>query len=127
MSTSSLLDSYLDFFYAKEILYRLPSVIKQTCQGCLWGSLSQTDHACVNLTKRQQLDLYFEDILRVIDEEDILVKWRETVTRLESPVYIALYELKVTCVDWRATMKTPVWRKRMIHMAVQLMRLERNF
>ena len=127
MSSSSLLESYLDFFYAKEILYRLPMVMKQKCEGCLWGSLSQTDHDCVSLTKRQQLSFCFEDILRVIDEQDILLKWREAVATLESSEYIAFYELKLSCKDWRNTMKTPGWKYRLIKLTAQLMRLDKYF
>lgn len=127
MSTPSLLDSYLDYFYAKEILYRLPIVMKQTCEGCLWESLSQTDHVCVSLSKRQQLSLFFEDILRVIDEQDILLKWREAVTTLESPEYIALYELKFNCKDWRDIMKTSEWKYRLIKLSSQLLCLDKYF
>ena len=88
--SSSLLESYLDFFYAQEILYRLPIVVKRTCQGCLLDSLSQTDHTCLNLTKRQQLSLYFEDVLSEIDEQHIMLKWREAVYPIEdmSPTFI---------------------------------------
>ena len=127
MSCASLSDSYLDFFYAKEILTRLPLVIKQKCEGCQLDSLSQRDHTCLSLTKRQQLSLYIEDILQVIDEQDILVKWREAVATFESPEYIALYELKFKCVDWRDTMKTPSWKYRLIKTSAQLLRFERYF
>lgn len=126
---ASLLESYLDFFYAKEIIYRLSEVVKQTCEGCALESLSQMDHTCVMMTKRQQLSYYFEDVLKAIDEQDILGKWKESVASLEdvSPEYLAMYELKLHCADWRDTMKTSEWKYRMIKMAVQVMRLERCF
>ena len=125
--SSSLLESYLDFFYAKEILYRLPLVLKRTCEGCLWDSLSQTDHTCLNLIKRQKLSLYFEDVLSVIDEQDIMLKWREAVSPLEdvSPAFLAIYQLKLNCVDWRETMKTPDWKYRLIKLSAQLLRLDK--
>jgi hypothetical protein len=127
--SSFLLDSYLDYFYAKEILYRLPEAMKRMCEGCAVDSLSQTDHTCITLTTRQQLSLCFEDCLRVIDENNIVLKWREAVSPLEnvSPEYLAMYELKLTCVDWRETMKTPAWKYRLLKLSAQLLRLEKYF
>lgn len=124
-----LLDSYLDFFYAKEIILRLSDVIKRKCEGCALDSLSQRDHTCLSLTKRQQLSLYFEDVLQIIDEEAILSTWKEHVTALDdiSPDFIAIYELKFNCKDWRDTMKTSSWKYRLIKLSAQLLRLERCF
>lgn len=124
-----LLDSYLDFFYAKEIILRLSDVIKRKCEGCALDSLSQRDHTCLSLTKRQQLSLYFEDVLKIIDEEAILSTWKEHVTALDdiSPDFIAIYELKFNCKDWRDTMKTSSWKYRLIKLSAQLLRLERCF
>lgn len=123
--SSSLLESYLDFFYAQEILYRLPIVVKRTCQGCLWDSLSQTDHTCLNLTKRQQLSLYFEDVLSEIDEQHIMLKWREAVYPIEdmSPTFIQAYGLKLKCLDCCESMKTSDWKYRMIKLSGQLLLL----
>ena len=50
-SMSSLLESYLDVLYAKEILDKLPGVIKQKCGGCQRESLSQVNHVCIALSK----------------------------------------------------------------------------
>ena len=124
-----LLESYLDFFYAKEIVLRLSDVIKQKCGGCALDSLSQRDHTCLSLTKRQQLSLYFEDILKIIDEEAILSTWREHVITLNdiSQAYSSMYELKLNCKDWRETMKTQTWKYRLIKLAAQLMCLKRCF
>lgn len=129
MSYASLMDSYLDFFYAKEILRHLPKVIQQKCEGCQLDSLSQTDHTCLDLTKRQQLSRYLDEILQVIDEQDILFKWKSAVSILEdvSPGYIAMFELKIRCIDCRETMKTEAWKYRMVKLADQLLRLERCF
>ena len=74
---SSLLESYLDVLYAKEIVNQLPGVMKQKCGGCRRESLSQTDHMCVKLNKTEQISCCLDDILKVIDEQDILLKWRE--------------------------------------------------
>lgn len=125
--SSLLMDSYLDFFYANEILHRLREVIHRHCEGCVLDSLSQLDHTCLNSTKRQQLSLHFEDILKLLDEGDILVKWRQAVTPLEDETYLAMYELKFNCADWRETMKTPSWKYRMMKLSVQLLRLDKYF
>ena len=49
-----MLDSYMDYFYEKEILYRLPVVMKEKYEGCLVNFLSQTDHTCFIKTKRNK-------------------------------------------------------------------------
>lgn len=70
--------------------------------------------AGVMMTKRQQLSLK---------------KWRGTAACLQdiSSEYIAMFELKLNCTDWRETMKTSEWKYPMIKMVVKLMRLERYF
>ena len=72
----SLLQSYFDifYFYAKEIMIKIYSVLKAKCSGCQNSRLSQMDHACLMLTNEQQLKLYmyFEDILLDVDEYDII-------------------------------------------------------
>ena len=60
---SSLLESYLDVLYGQEILYRLPDVIQEKCEGCVVESLFLQDHTCFLLAKRVQLDLHIEDVL----------------------------------------------------------------
>ena len=124
---TNLLDSYLDFFYAKEILRCQSQIVHRLCEGCQIESLSQTDHSCVLLNQQQQLMLYFENILSEIDQCDILINWREAATQIASPEYIAMYELKLNCPDWRETMKTPSWKQRIMKLTSQLRSLEKYF
>ena len=124
---ANLLNSYLDFFYAKEILWCQPQIVRRMCEGCQIESLSQTDHSCVLLSQQQQLILYFENILSEIDECDILIKWREAASQIATPEYIAMYELKLNCPDWRQTMKTPSWKKRIMQKTSQLRSLDKYF
>ena len=67
-----MITSYLDVFYAEEILAHLPAVVRRMCEGCLIDSLSQRDHTCIDINAQEQLSLYFDDILAVIDERVIL-------------------------------------------------------
>ena len=123
----SLLESYWDVCYAREILRRLPEVIRQQCVGCQLDSLSQRDHNCMCHSHREQLHLYFEDVLACINEADIVLKWREITEAMPLVTFEhrTLYEVKLNDTHWRVTMKTPSWRRRMIRMAGQLMQLER--
>ena len=126
---TSLLESYLDFFYAQEIRTKMYSVSKKKCYGCQNSCLSQLNHSCLALTNRQQLELYFEDILLNVDEFDILSKWEQAVSILDAPSEVVeMYKLKLYCKDWRqADMKTPQWKTKMIQTTVQLLLLERCF
>lgn len=125
----SLLQSYFDFFYAKEISEKMFSVFKNKCFGCQNSRLSQMDHTCLTLTDEHQLDLYFEDVLLDVDETDILLKWNDAVSVLEmSSALIEMFKLKINCKDWRETdMRTAQWRAKMINMTVQLLQIERRF
>lgn len=125
----SLLQSYFDFFYAKEIGDNMFSVFRKKCFGCHNSRLSQMDHTCVTLTTDQQLELYFEDVLMEVDESDILAKWNEAASVLDvSSQLIEMFKLKIYCKDWReADMKTLEWRTKIINMTIQLLRIERRF
>ena len=126
---ASLLQSYLDFFYAKEILFQLPRVNERHCQGCIMESLSQTDHTCFLVTKRAQLSLYLDEVLDIIDENSVIENWIRATSALED-VYsddIATFELKLRCPDWRATMKTSDWKYRILKTTAQVLGCERYF
>lgn len=127
--TVSLLQSYFDVFYSKEIKSKMYSVFKNKCFGCQNSYLSQMDHACLTLTEEQQLEAYFEDVLLAVDESDILFKWNEAVCALDLPrELIEMFKLKIFCNDWRQTdMKTLQWKTKMINMTRQLVLLERRF
>jgi hypothetical protein len=58
-----LMEPYLDFFYANEIMDSMFVKFKNRCYGCQNGLLSQRDHPCLTLTVKQQLELYFDDIV----------------------------------------------------------------
>ena len=125
----SLLQAYLDFYYAKEISGKMHSVFKKKCFGCEHSCLSQTDHTCLSLTDEQQLELYFEDVLLDVNESDVLLKWSEAASALDvSPELLEMFKQKLFCKDWRETdMKTFSWKVKMIRMTVQLVHLEKNF
>lgn len=125
----SLLQSYFDFFYAKEIRDKMRPVFKAKCLGCQNAFLSQTDHDCLTLTDEQQLNLYFDDVLLDVDETDILQRWRDAISVLDtSSELIDMFKLKIYCKDWRETdMKTLQWRNKMINMTVRLLAIEKRF
>ena len=101
--TVTLLDSYFDFFYAKAIMDNLNDVIKKKCYGCVTNKLSQTDHTCWNLTKKDWLHRCFEDILYEVDENEILQRWEDSVNVCKEKELVAMYRLKLYCRDWRET------------------------
>ena len=98
-------------FYAREILNRLPKIVRHECEGCQFESLSKTHHSCDSHSPQEQLNIYFEDVLLEIDEMSILRKWKEAATQVSSPEFVAMYELKFSCPNWRQTMKTLDWKR----------------
>lgn len=127
MDTVSLLESYFDFLYAKEIMNKMHAVFKKNCAGCQEGKLSQLSHACLSLTEYQQLDLYLEDILREVNEPEILRNWNSAVSLIPDimPELVDMYKLKIYCRDWRETdMKTLFWKTEMYRLTCELIRLK---
>jgi predicted nucleotidyltransferase len=126
--TVSLLESYFDFFYAKAILEETLRTTKKKCDGCRVESLSQRHHTCLSRTTREQLEIYFEDILLYVDENDILSKWEDAVSLIEDNALVGLYRLKIYSRDWRKTdMKSAEWKSKMIKMTRQLLGLHIRF
>ena len=125
-----LLESYFEFFYAKAVSTVISDVTKSLCDGCRYESLSQTEHICTTLTKRELLNLYFEEFLNAVDEDRILEQWDEAVKCVPdiSEELIYLFRLKLQCKDWRETgMKTIQWRWKIIDMTVKVVELENRF
>ena len=125
-----LLDSYWDFFYARNIMDVMSVVVNRNCTGCENGCLSQREHSCLYFTKQEQLELYFDDIMRDVNEEEVLRMWHEAVSSIEyiPSEVVALYKLKLNCRDWRETdMKTDTWVKKIISMCIRLYHLENRF
>lgn len=123
----SLLESYFDFFYAMAIKEKLKEVLIRPCDGCLLNSLSQTDHICVNRPNRETIEIYFDDILKQIDEQEILFKWESSVHHIRDTELVHMYKLKIFCLDWReCDMKTSSWKRRMIQLTLQLMRIDKR-
>lgn len=70
-----LLESYFNVLYAKAMLSVMKTVVKDMCDGCQYGSLSQTKHTCLVLSKEEQLNRYFEQIVNAVYEDYILAQW----------------------------------------------------
>lgn len=86
----------------------------------------QMDHSCLTLSKTDQLKLFFEDILLVVDEHDILSNWERSTSLLESvDEIVGLFRLKIYCRDWRETdMQSLIWKSKIIRMTEQLLCLD---
>ena len=124
----ALLESYFHFFYANSIMKSMFDVFKTKCFGCVSECLSQKNHTCLLLSRKEQLELYFEEVLQQVDENEILMKWEEAVTTMENSALVNMYKLKINCRDWRETdMKSTEWKSKMIRLTLQLLRLHHRF
>ena len=126
----TMLDSCFDYFYVQEIISVMNDVFRRKCEGCKNAALSQLDHECLTKSTKDQLELYWEYILRQINEIRVIEKWYGTVYTMNTiPIeVIDLYKLKLDCQDWRDTdMKTDSWKKRLIKLTLAVLRLEKRF
>ena len=106
----SLLESYFDFYFAKSIIDIL-TVFKQKCFGCLHNSLSQTDPTCLTLSRKEQLELYFDEVLQHFGKTEVLRQWEEMVSLFANANFVNLYKLKFYCRDRRKTnMRCATWK-----------------
>ena len=73
---------------AKEIVRIIPVVIRESCEGCANGHLSQTHHTCLApMGKFAQLD-YFHVALHRTSEDEVMKKFMESLNTAD------LYVLK---------------------------------
>ena len=129
MEGVQLLDLYFDTTYAETITSTMNTVIKTLCVGCQLGKLSQKQHECLSLSKKEQLILYFEEILKAVDEEYVLIRWEQNVRRegVASSEQIDFYKLKIYCKDWiESDMKTENWKRKMMKMSLLCIRFEND-
>ena len=63
--------------FAKEIARIIPILIRESCEGCVTGHLSQTYHTCLSpMGKFEQLD-YFHVALHRTSEDEVIKKFME--------------------------------------------------
>ena len=124
-----LLESYFQYFYAKDIISRMYTVFKENCIGCERGYLSQRDHECLSTTESEQLELYFDDILSMVKQEDVLKQWNQHVHLLNiSSKLIDMYRQNNCFTNWRKIDTiTVTWKKKMIRNVLNILQLERVF
>ena len=120
----TLLDTYFDFIYGKEMKRVLFNLRTVKCKGCMNGYLSQRDHSCLLLTTQQQIVLYWDEILERITETDIIVKWHETVLSIDHipGTLTDMYKLKlISCwlvvLRFNATLTAKVIWRSVTHMS----------
>ena len=127
MDTIRALESVFERVYATEMMKKMYGVFKKTCSGCQQGRLSQADHTCLSLTEYELLDSYMDDILREVNDSEVLNQWESTISTMRniSPEAVDTYKLKIYCRDWRETdMKTVEWKSKMYRLICQFIRLD---
>ena len=116
---------YFDFIYVREMINVMSGVFRRQCSGCQHGFLSQMSHPCLRLSTRDQVDLYFEDILREVCQTNILEQWCETVSNMSHipSELVDVYKVKLDSRD----ITTDAWKWRMVNMVATLCQLEKRF
>lgn len=120
----------MTFYTPKKICSTADKVLKRMCDGCRSFDLSQRNHTCLLVSKLERIEIYFQDILNTINEDEILNEWTEAVEGLRE-IHTGLkylLRLRLGCKDWRETqMKTETWKSRMVKTVKTLVLLERHF
>lgn len=125
MESTRTLEFYYEIIYARQIMSIMASVIKRKCVGCTNGYLSQRNHSCLNLTIHDQLNINFKDIVREVNECDILKTWSDAVSAMNVSTLL-VDRCKETLTDHQHR-HTDTWKKRLINMTIRLYQLEHRF
>ena len=100
----------------------------QNCYGCEVDHPSQLQHHCLMYDSEEHTYMYFDELMTVVDEDNILLCWSEIVDTLDiPPELLAFHKLKIYDNDWLATMKTHQWKTNIRKMVVSISHIERRF
>lgn len=121
-----LFESVLKFEYAKALLTKLPSAQKFYCSGCQWKT---EEHQCLKLSTDQQLELWFDNLLALIDEGFIIQAIRKNISAFDFINEGLCHDFidKLSNDQWRIEMKTEKWKNSLLETAIRLTHLESRF
>ena len=120
-----LMDSYFDFIFAKAMFECLPTIIRDNYYGCEIDHPSQLQHHCVMYDQEESIYMYFEELLTVVNQDEILLSWTDIVDSLDiSPELVALHKLKIYDKDCLETMKTEQWKTKIRKMIISISYIE---
>lgn len=125
-----VLEDHFTILYAEAVRDKTHEIARRVCFGCLTDHLSQTQHSCITLTPDQKLKCYFVQALQDIDEQEIIRRWNDCVSRvdLKSQQTLENYSHKYHSHHWRETMlKTDRWRKKLFQTVRRMIHLEKRF
>ena len=80
---------------AKEMVRIIPSLVRERCEGCITGHLSQTHHTCLTTGKFKQLE-YFDAALERASEAVVMKTFTESLRAVDLDV-LNQYPLE----DWK--------------------------
>lgn len=78
-----IMNSYFDFLYTKALYECIWNVVKQSCYGCEVEHPSQVHHACILYDTREGIEIFFNQLISTVKEDDNLLSWSEIVDHLK--------------------------------------------
>lgn len=124
MSNELLLESFFNYIYAREIASKMHCMFRIKCFGCQNACLSQLKHDCLVLTKKQQLEMYLDDILCMIEKENVLREWETAISTLDIlPDEKQCFERKVYSECYH---KSETWKFKILQMTINVVVLDRR-
>lgn len=123
----TITDSCFDILYAESMLNTIKNLVKTACLGCWFDDLSQRTHTCLNYDSKCVIENYFDVAIQRIPEDDLLQRWSNTIEKYDiSSELLGLQKLKYFCDDWRQTMKSESWCRKMKKMIFTINELEKR-
>lgn len=121
-----LFESVIKFEYAKALLSNLPSATKFYCTGC---QLKTIEHQCLMLTTDQQLELWFDNLLALVDEGYIIQAIKKSTFAFDFIDEELRHDFidKLTNDQFRIEMKTEDWKNSLLQTAIRISHLESRF
>lgn len=137
-NTESRIDSYAEGFlesilkieYAKAIIVNIPAVQRINCPGCQANSTLEQLHQCLSITTEEKLKAWFNDILAVLDDAQVIeqyMKCTELLDCIETKTK-EHFKARISDFQWLLMLKgSDKWRQTVKNAAIKLVQLEARF
>ena len=82
------------------------------------------------LSREQTIRHFFEDKLKKVNEEDVLLEWDQAVNQLENipSDLLSAYKLNIFSDEWcYSAMKTHRWKEKILNVVIRLKNLQKYF
>ena len=118
-----IMNAYLKFAYALAIRNKLGDAVKRFCYGCEVDHPQQDNHTCAMYETEEHIDMYFDIILKDLEEENIIESWKELMST-SNVIPLDIQNYYISSNNYLANIKTDQWKEEVHKIVLILSRIE---